>query len=189
MGTPITSYELQRRLDIAKKREAAREAAKLAAPPTTYTPEQPGTSAYFRSIENDNLFVEMEIPAKAGTGLSSNTGITALNGFTLAEVTALPNSSTVKFKGNHKQVPRIRFTRLKATPTTKMTPWGTRVVDHVDDSVTVPFSGPADSSLKTLKASFNTFITGTTGAAAIGTRTGNYAQLIYNDKVIATKVV
>jgi hypothetical protein len=59
MGTPITSYELQRRLDIAKKREAAREAARLAATPAPYAPKDIGGSAYFRSIENENLFVEM----------------------------------------------------------------------------------------------------------------------------------
>jgi hypothetical protein len=52
-----------------------------------------------------------------------------------------PKPAVVGFKGNHKEVLRIRFTRLKATPTVKTTAWGTRVVDHIDDSVTVPFGG------------------------------------------------
>ncbi|MEG5048580.1 hypothetical protein [Microcoleus sp. B4-C1] len=183
MGTPITSNELQRRLDIAKKREAAREAAKLTTAPKPYQAEEPGTLGYFRSLENDDLFVEMEVPAKAGTALLDNAG-NLLGGLTLAAVTALPNTSTVKFKGNHTQVPRIRFTRLKATPTTRVTAWGTRVVDHIDDSVTVPFSAPDDSSLKTLKANFGVFIASAAGQAARGSRTGNSAELIYNNKVI-----
>lgn len=184
MGTPITSFELQRRLDIAKKREAAREAAKLSATPKPYAAQEPGSEGYFRSIENENLFVEIEVPAKAGAALLADAG-GVLGGLTLAEVTAVPNSSTVKFKGNHGQVPRIRFTRLKATPTTKLTPWGTRVVDHIDDSVTVPFAAPDDSSLKTLKTRFATFMGTAPATGALGTRKGNRAELIYNGKVIA----
>lgn len=187
MGTPVTSHELQRRLDIAKRREAAREAARIAATPKPYVPQEQGSAGYFRSIENENLFVEVEVPAKAGPTLMADAG-GVLGGLTLAEVTAIPNSSTVKFKGNHRQVLRIRFTRLKATPTVKMTAWGTRVVDHIDDSVTVPFAAPDDTSLKTAQTRFATFITGA-GAGTLGTRKGNKAELLYNGKVIAKQEV
>lgn len=184
MGTPITSWELQRRLDIAKKREAAREAARLTATPKPYEARPQGEAGYFRSFENENLFVEMEVPAKAGTALMADAGA-ALGGLTLAEVGALPNSSNVKFKGNHEQVLRIRFTRLKATPTVKVTAWGTRVVDHIDDSVTVPFSAPADGSIKTVKANFATFMASAGGTGALGTRQGNRAELMYAGRVLA----
>lgn len=187
MGTPITSYELQRRLDIAKKREAAREAARLNTTPKQYVAEEQGGSAYFRSIENEDLFVEMPIPKKAAT--LATTAIGSIGGLTLEQAEATANSSLVKFKGNHKQVLRVRFTRLKATPVVKMTAWGTRVVDHVDDSVTVPFGGNANASLKDAKTAFNTFVGGGVGATTLGTRAGNRADLIYNGKVIATKKV
>ena len=187
MGTPITSYELQRRLDIAKKREAAREAARLAATPAPYAPKDIGGSAYFRSIENENLFVEMPIPAKAGTLATSAVG--SIGGYTLAQVdTMTPKPAVVGFKGNHKEVLRIRFTRLKATPTVKTTAWGTRVVDHIDDSVTVPFGGNEDCSLKDAATAFNAFVTGA-GATTLGSKPGNKAELIFNGKVITRKVV
>jgi hypothetical protein len=108
---------------------------------------------------------------------------------TLAEATAVANSSLVKFKGNHDKILRIRFTRLKATPTTKMTAWGTRVVDHVDDSITVPFGGNADASLKCAKTAFNTAMADGAVTALLGARKGNRAELIYNGKVIARKIV
>lgn len=188
MARPRTSFELERLAAIAKRRETARATAKLTATPKAYVAEEPGGSGYFRSIENENLFVQMPIPSKAGTALFSDGG-GALGGLTLAEVQAIANSSVVDFKGNHKQVLRIRFTRLKATPTTKITPWGTRVVDHTDDSVTVPFFGPADGSLRTAKANFATFTAAGPGATAIGTRKGNRAELLYNNRVLAERVV
>lgn len=187
MARPRTYFELNRLAEIAKKREDVREAAKKTATPKPYQAEEPGGSGYFRSIENEDLFIEMPIPAKAGATLLEDAG-GALGGLTLAEAEAVANSSLVGFKGNHDQVLRIRFTHLKATPTTKVTAWGTRVVDHVDDSVTVPFSAPADGSMKTARANFGTFIASAGGAAALGTRKGNRAELIYNGKVIAKRI-
>jgi hypothetical protein len=129
----------------------------------------------------------MPIPAKAGA--LATTGIGDIGGLTAAEATAIANSSLVGFKGNHQKVLRIRFTRLKATPTVKVTPWGTRVVDHTDDSFAVPFGGNNDASLKGAKTAFNTFITGTAGSAILGTRKGNRAELMYNGRVIAKRVI
>lgn len=186
MPRPRTSFELNRLADIAKKREDAREAAKKSTTPKPYQAEEEGGLAYFRSIENEDLFVEMPIPAKAGT--LATTGVSAIGGLTAAQAEAIANSSLVGFKGNHKQVLRIRFVRLKATATTKITAWGTRVVDHVDDSFSVPFGGNTDASLKGAKTAFNTFISGA-GAAILGTRKGNRAELMYNGKIIAKRVV
>jgi hypothetical protein len=186
MPRPRTYFELNRLADIAKKREEAREAAKKAATPKPYQAEEEGGSAYFRSIEDENLFVEMPIPAKAGA-LATDPG--PILGMTLAEATAVANSSLVEFKGNHDKVLRIRFTRLKATPTTKITAWGTRVVDHVDDSVTVPFGGNTDASLKGAKTAFNTAMANATIAGILGSRKGNRAELMYNGKVIVKKIV
>jgi len=188
MGTPITSYELQRRLDIAKKREAARAAARLAATPKPYAPEDIGATGYFRSVEDENLYVEMPVPAKAGATFTADSGA-ALGGLTTAEVGALAGAAYVPFKGNNKQILRIRFTRRKATPTTKMTSWGTRVVDHVDDSVTVPFGAPANSNLGIAKTAFAALVASTGGAGLLGTRKGNKAELIYNGRVISKVVV
>jgi len=186
MPRPRTSFALSRLADIARARETAREAARRNTTPKPYQAEEEGGLAYFRSIENEDLFVEMPITAKAGA--LATTGVSAIGGLTAAAAEAIANSSLVGFKGNHKQVLRIRFTRLKATPTVRMTSWGTRVVDHIDDSFTVPFGGNTDASLKGAKTAFNTFISGA-GAVILGTRKGNYAELIYNKKVIAKRVV
>ncbi|HEY9813300.1 MAG TPA: hypothetical protein V6D31_07170 [Candidatus Sericytochromatia bacterium] len=186
MPRPRTSFELNRLADIAKKREDAREAAKKAATPKPYQAKERGGSAYFRSIEDENLFVEMPIPAKAG---ALATDPAPILGMTLAEASAVANSSLVEFKGNHDKVLRIRFTRLKATPTAKMTAWGTRVVDHIDDSVTVPFGGNTDASLKGARTAFNTAMANAAIAGLLGARKGNRAELIYNGNVIAKKIV
>lgn len=186
MGRPRTYFELNRLAEIAKKREDAREAAKLTASPKPYQAEEPGGEAYFRSIEDENLFVLMPIPAKA-TALVTDPA--PILGLSLAEATAIANSSLVKFKGNHEKVLRIRFTRLKATPTVKVTPWGTRVVDHIDDSLTVPFGGNSDASLKGAKTAFATAMANATLAGLLGSKKGNYAELLYNGRVIAKKTV
>jgi len=181
MSRPRTSFELNRLADIAKKRETAREAAKKASTPTPYKARDPGGTAYFRSIEDDNLFVKMPIPATAGALVGDSTPI---DGKEEAVVNALLNVSKVGFKGNHQSILRIRFTRLKSTPTTKVTSWGTRVVDHIDDSVTVPYGAPADSSLQTAKTAFGTFMATAPATALLGTKKGNYAELMYNGKVL-----
>ncbi|MEG4971032.1 hypothetical protein QUB11_31050, partial [Microcoleus sp. B6-A1] len=65
----------------------------------------------------------------------------------VAAAEALAGASVVDFKGNHDSVLRIRIHQLKATPTTKMTTWGTRVVDKIDSSFSFPFgiSGATNS--------------------------------------------
>ncbi|MEG4497583.1 hypothetical protein QUB05_05570 [Microcoleus sp. F10-C6] len=186
MSRPRTYFELNRLAEIAKRREAAREATKLAATPKPYKAEDPGGKAYFRSIEDENLFVLMPIPAKAGALVTDPAPILGLD---LAAATAVANSSLVDFKGNHDKVLRIRFTRLKATPTVKVTAWGTRVVDHIDDSVTVPFGGNSDASLKGAKTAFATAMANATMTGLLGSRKGNYAELLYNNRVIAKKTV
>ena len=182
MTRPRTYFELNRLADIAKKRETAIATAKLTKTPKSYVERPTGGSAYFRSIESENLFVFMPIPVKAGSLL---TNLPLIFGMTSAEVTAIANSSKVGFKGNHKSILRIRFTRLKSTPTTKVTSWGTRVVDHVDDSITVPFGVDATGSVKATITAFGTTMANSTVGALLGTKKGSYAELIYNGKVLS----
>ena len=188
MGRPRTSWELDRLAAIAKAREAARKAAQAALAPKPYKARTPGGEGYFRSIEDENLFVKMPIPAKAGTTLVGDPG--GLGGFTLAGVTAIANSAVVGFKGNHKSVLRVRISIVKTTPTEKRTAWGTRVVDHWDEGFTVPFGAPANGSLEAAKTAFTAAVTGTgTLTGALGTRKGSKAELMYGKRVIAKKVV
>ena len=182
MARPRTYFELNRLADIAKKRETAIAAAKLTKTPKSYVEKPTGGAAYFRSIESENLFVFMPIPAKAGSLL---TNLPLIFGMTSAEVTTVANSSKVNFKGNHKSILRIRFTRLKSTPTIKVTSWGTRVVDHIDDSVTIPFGVDATGSIKAAITTFNTAIVNPTVGALLGTKKGSYAELIYDGKVLS----
>lgn len=182
MSTPITSYELQRRLDIAKRREAAREAARLAVPPTAYVPEPPKQLRAFRSIEDDDLYVEIPVSKKAWDIVGGQAA--AIGALTVAAAEALAGASVVDFKGNHDSVLRIRINQLKATPTTKMTAWGTRVVDKIEESFSFPFGiTGAANSISAAKTAFQAWLGGA-GNAVLGTREGNYAELIHRGKVL-----
>lgn len=186
MSTPITSFELQRRLDIAKRREAARAAAGLAATPKPYEPEPPKTIRAVRSIESDDVYVKMPFSQTAWTAVAGNAA--AIGALTVAAAEALAGASVIDFKGNNDSVLRVRVHSLKATPTVRMTAWGTRVVDKIDASFSF-YMGvvAANNSMSAAKVQFNAFFAGA-GAGVLGTRAGNYAELIYRGKVIETYV-
>ncbi len=75
----------------------------------------------------------------------------------------------------------------KSTPTVKVTPWGTRVVDKIDKTYQVPMGiTGAGGSLTVAKAQFRT-IFGVGGVLATKlTKKGNYAELYYGKKLLAT---
>lgn len=184
MARPRTYFELNRLAEIAKKREAAREAAKLAATPAAYKAKDPATVRYFRSIESDKLYVKMPISKVAWDAVGEQA--TAIGALDAAAVAAISGSSTVNFEGNNDEVLRIRVHSLKATPTVKVTAWGTRVVDKIDSSLSFPFGVTgADNSLAKAKSDFQALMVGN---GVLGSRAGNYAELLYRGKIISKYV-
>lgn len=184
MSRPRTFFELNRLADIAKKREAAREAAKLTSTPKPYVAKPPSVSKAFRSIEYDKLYVRMPISKTAWDAVSARA--VTIGALDVADVTAISGSSLVNFEGNNDEVLRIRVSLLKATPTVKVTSWGTRVVDKIDSSFSFPFGVTgSDNSLAKAKVDFAAWAS---GSAALGNKAGNYAELLYKNKPIAKYV-
>jgi hypothetical protein len=186
MARPRTYFELNRLAERAKAREAARAAARLAATPKPYVAQDSKIIRAVRSIESDDVYVEMPISKTAWDNIS---GQAAANGILeVAAAEALPGSSVIDFKGNNDEVLRVRINFLKATPTVKMTPWGSRVVDKVDNSFSYPMGVvAANNSIAAAKVQFRGFFAGA-GSGVLGARAGNYAQLIYRKKIIETFV-
>ncbi|MCC3439401.1 MULTISPECIES: hypothetical protein [unclassified Microcoleus] len=152
-----------------------------------YKPEGDKTELVAYSFEDENATVTIPVLASTATKISS---IMADAGILTASAgAALPlNVSRRSFKEAHKQVLRVTIYEAKATPTVKNTPWGTRVVDMIDNSYSFPFSLGADSSptVKEAKTVFKAlFSTGGTGAVLLNKK-GSYATLSFRGKVLAT---
>jgi hypothetical protein len=182
MARPRTYFELNRLAEIAQRREAAREAARRASTPQPYVPEQPKTIRAVRSIENDDVYVKMPISQTAWTAITGQAN--GLGLLTLEAAEALAGSSVINFEGNNDEILRVRVNLLKATPTVRMTEWGSRVVDKIDSSFSFPLGVvAANNSISAAKVQFRGFFAGA-GSGILGTRVGNFAQLIYRKKII-----
>lgn len=182
MATRYTWQQLEKRAARAKARETYLDAQKLL--PTTVKPyisegEKIELAAY--SFVDENVIVT--IPVAATTVTKITPILAQLGVLTSSEAAALPLTVGRRtFKQAHKEVLRVTVHEAKATPTTKNTPWGTRVVDMIDISYSFPFSLGIDSS-PTLKEAKNVFTTLFNGAgAALLNKKGSYAILSYKGK-------
>ncbi len=64
-------------------------------------------------------------------------------------------TSVVDFRGNHKNVLRVRVYEGLATPIAKLTPWGTRTVKMIDKSFQFPIGGETwDAAITAFKILF-----------------------------------
>lgn len=186
MPRPRTYFELNRLAGIAQRRETARAAARLAATPRPYVAQEPKIIRAVRSIENDDIYVEMPISQLAWNAILGQAD--ALGLLTPQAAQALAGSSVIDFEGNNEEILRVRVNFLKATPTVRMTEWGTRVVDKTDTSFSFPMGvTAANNSISAAKVQFRALLAGA-GSGILGTRAGNYAQLIYRKKIVETFV-
>ncbi len=186
MPRPRTYFELNRLAERARLREAARAAARLASTPKPYVPQEPKIIRAVRSIENDDVYVKMPISQTAWTAISGQAN--GLGLLTPEAAEALAGSSVINFEGNNDEILRVRVNFLKATPTVRMTEWGSRVVDKTDTSFSFPLGvTAANNSISAAKVQFRGLFAGA-GSGILGSRAGNYAQLIYRNKIVETFV-
>ena len=187
MARQYTWQQLEKRSNKVKARETYLEAQKkLPDVQKPYKPEGDKVAWYARSFEDSGIIVE--IPVLSATSTKISTGASALGLLTFDEAIALLNISMLKFREGHKQVLRITVHEAKATPTTKNTPWGTRVVDMIDNSYSFPFSLAADTSptLKEAKTAFKELFNTGGGLIALLNKKGSYATLSFRGKVLDT---
>jgi len=185
MARPRTFRDLQNLADIAKKRETMRAAAKLAAVPAPWKERGTKSNWYFKSAEDQNIWVTMPIYDDT-IAFVTTAALTALGGYaTTAPILLITGATIVDFRAKNQDVLRIRIHDSKATPTQKNTPWGTRVVDKIDKSYSIPMTVTGtDGSLAQAKAQFRAAFTGTGVLASKLVKKGNYAELYLGKKLL-----
>jgi hypothetical protein len=183
MGRARTAAQLKIQLDIAQAREAARKAAAANITPKPYEKKKPETNVLVSQVGSEGkIWVKMKVYTSSLTRIGS-AGQTALG--ILAANTAVPaNTQVVDFRGNHKKVLRVRVHEGIATPTVKKTPWGTRVVKHIDKSYQIPVG---NDDLNDMLTAFNTFFNAAGGQALLGPAgSQGFATLQFGREVLAT---
>ena len=93
-------------MEIAQKREAAKMAQKLATPPKPYTPKELSTEVLVPMIGNEGkTYVKFPIRNSVYTRI---TGSLEALGIKAANANPGTRTSVVDFRGNHKNVLRVR---------------------------------------------------------------------------------
>ena len=153
MGKLRTAAQLEIALKIAEKREAAKMAQKLATPPKPYTPKESSTVVLVPMMGNDGkTYVKFPIRNSIYTRITAS--IDAL-GIKATNANTGTGTSIVDFRGNHKNVLRVRVYEGLATPIAKLTPWGTRTVKMIDKSFQFPIGGETwDAAIAAFKTLF-----------------------------------
>jgi hypothetical protein len=105
-GRPRTAAALKIAMEIAQKREAAKMAQKLATPPKPYTPKELSTEVLVPMIGNEGkTYVKFPIRNSVYTRI---TGSLEALGIKAANANPGTRTSVVDFRGNHKNVLRVR---------------------------------------------------------------------------------
>jgi hypothetical protein len=153
MGKPRTAAALKIAMEIAEKRESAKMAQKLATPPKLYTPKESSTEVLVPMMGNDGkTYVKFPIRNSIYTRITAS--IDAL-GIKATNANTGTGTSIVDFRGNHKNVLRVRVYEGLATPIAKLTPWGTRTVKMIDKSFQFPIGGETwDAAIAAFKTLF-----------------------------------
>lgn len=159
MGRAITSKQLEARADKAKKREAALLAKKLSSTPKPYKKKPPTDIILVSQVgSGGKVFVKVPVQESVLTALPDGTeeafGMKPAS-TKLADLGT--GAAIVDFTGNHKKVLRVTVYKGLTTPIEKNTPWGTRVVKHIDSSYSFPVGG---ASVDTVIAAFQAAFTG-----------------------------
>jgi len=183
MGRPRTAAQLKVLQNIAEAREAAKKAAAANITPKPYEKKKPETNVLVSQVGSEGkIWVKMKVYTSSLARIG-NAGQTALG--ILAANTTVPNTvKVVDFRGNHKKVLRVHVHEGIATPTVKKTPWGTRVVKHIDKSYQVPVG---NDDLNDILTAFNTFFNADGGQNLLGPAgSQGFATLQLGKSVLAT---
>ena len=165
MDRPRTAAQLKVLQNIAEAREAAKKAAAANVTPKPYEKKKPETNVLVSQVGSEGkVWVKMKVYTTSLTKIGT-AGQTAL-GVLAANTTVPANTQVVDFRGNHKKVLRAVVHEGIATPTVKKTPWGTRVVKHIDKSYQIPVG---NDDLNDMLTAFNTFFNGATGQGLLVT--------------------
>jgi hypothetical protein len=184
MGKILTAAQLEKRLEKRKAREAFKEAqAKSPTAVKAYTAEGASDIIHVSSIEDPSIIVKIPV-------LQTSIALVAtfkdkLGWLTSTEAQGVAGAKIVEFGNGHHQVLRIRINQAKSTPEPKNTPWGTRVVDMIENSFQVPFSLGADQmpTLKEAKDAFSLLFGDTGLGKTLITKNGSSAELLWRGKV------
>ncbi|MEG4323075.1 MULTISPECIES: hypothetical protein [unclassified Microcoleus] len=182
MSRRYTWQQLEARAAKIKAREAFMEAKKKAPVATAYKAEGDKSTLWAYSFEDDKVIVP--IPLLAATKTKITAGIAALGLLESTAADLVAGVTRLNFKEGHKQVLRITVHEAKATPLPKNTPWGTRVVDMIDNSYSFPFSLGNDGTptMKEAKAAFQIIMKG--ALATLLAKKGSIAVLSFKGKKI-----
>lgn len=124
MGKHLTVEQLERRLDIAKRRRAAKEAARIANP-KPYVKRPPETILFYRSVFYNSIFYEVSVNSET---LELIGGATALG-----LLAALPDGSTaLPIRGSGIRPSMLKWYYGDATPQVITTAWGSRYIKNYD---------------------------------------------------------
>ena len=183
MARPRTAAQLKVLQNIAEARETAKKAAAATVTPKPYEKKKPETNVLVSQAGSEGkVLVKMKVYTSSLTKIGG-AGQTAL-GILAANATIPANTQVVDFKGNHKKVLRVHIHEGIATPTVKKTPWGTRVVKHIDKSYQIPVG---NNDLNDMLTAFNTFFNATAGQALLGPAgSQGFATLQLGREVLAT---
>lgn len=125
---------LKQKLAAAERRETIIQQELAAAVAnqtlTPYSGRGDLTTYYVSSFKDAELMIKVEVPTESFTKIfgSVAAGMTATGGV-LTEPT---NAAVADNKGFASHYYRFKFIHYKATPTAKLTKWGTRVVTYYD---------------------------------------------------------
>jgi hypothetical protein len=124
MAKRENSYQLQRRLDIAKERETLKKNAKINNP-KTYKSRPDFTTVYYR---------DFLVPGKLITLQASSVGLAAIGGITDAGLLAEPPDAVVpdSVRGLNYPIVKIHWFYGDNTPVVATTAWGSRYIKYYD---------------------------------------------------------
>lgn len=124
MGRHLTVEQLEYRLDIAKRRRAAKEAARIANP-KPYVKRPPETSLFYCSVFYNNVFYQVSVNSET---------LELIGGATeLGLLTELPGGATaLSIRGSGIRPSMLKWYYGDATPQVITTAWGSRYIKNYD---------------------------------------------------------
>jgi hypothetical protein len=192
MAKAVSAANIQKRLDVAKKREAAQAAKKASTTAKPWKQKDPTTEMLSNQINALKMYVKIPIFTTHLAKIPPTTQ-TALGIFPVGSLAAVLGTGFLisEFKGNHHAVCRITIHPGLVTPISHNTSWGTRVTKFTDKSWSFPCGG---DSISTIQAAFRVALApagpgGTPAAgplaAEMGTPTGHgFATLHVGNTVL-----
>jgi hypothetical protein len=175
MGRQLTVEQLERKLDIAKRRRAAKEADRVANP-KPYKPRPEQTLLYYRSVYDNDVYFRVYVNSETLALFTSPTEVGLL--------ATLPSGATaLSVRGSGTKPSMLKWYFGDATPQVIATAWGSRYIKNYDPKNgqshrSIPFSVSTGAfALDDLLTKFNGLF-GATGSklALLGDR--GQAELI-----------